>query len=684
MFDVLKRLVGYVEVTEVGSKIVCAGIHTDQLRAAIVRHYDTTIVGKWIFSEFSSARIVFEKFFAVEVVYILKDILATQGLPYYLRVSLDKLILELETKTWLVSRSTEHPPILDRGQLARFKIRPLPPQLGYFDVLDKQVPRYRLFGYALGMPPGTGKTYTMMAAAEMLHPILRIIVSPMNAIRDVWVRTYETELGLTPFVSADSTDIDLTNPVHVYHYEKLQHAVDMLIQFRRKHPTGRIAIILDESHNLNEWDSMRTQLFMKLVELATPNRTLDEAFVQRGSGTLMKAMGSEAIPLLASYDPFVNDEVRLRIRKIFGKDAIRGTDVLRHRMGIATYTIPKTDVRPEPAPPVVIKVAIDNASRYTMDTIRADIHEYMRQRLDYYRSTRNETYARWNAAMQLHVQGLRSPMQHKAFQEYRAQLDAILKGFDPVAHKQAARLCNSYELTVIIPSLPAHMREDFKKDRSVVKYVRLVVVGEALGNVLGKRRIEAATAIASKVDIAPLIESAEKKTLIFSSYVSTLSILNDRLKSDFKPIVMHGGTSKDLGKLLDTFRDDKLANPVLATYALMSTAVPMTTANAMIAINLPDRDYIYKQAISRIDRLGQDAPVRLYQCELDTGTAPNVTDHSKSIMEWSAKMVDAYLGVDGVDATMLDTLTCGFINNSSDAVVPLLKRIQKALGLDAF
>jgi hypothetical protein len=86
-------------------------------------------------------------------------------------------------------------------------------------------------------------------------------------------------------------------------------------------------------------------------------------------------------------------------------------------------------------------------------------------------------------------------------------------------------------------------------------------------------------------------------------------------------------------------------NPLLATYASLSTGVRLTIADTMILLNSPFRAYILEQAISRIYRLGQDSQTYVYQCILDTGEVPNISTRSADILAWSTEQVEAIMGI---------------------------------------
>ncbi|MFO5701743.1 hypothetical protein ACLBSN_31730, partial [Klebsiella pneumoniae] len=89
-------------------------------------------------------------------------------------------------------------------------------------------------------------------------------------------------------------------------------------------------------------------------------------------------------------------------------------------------------------------------------------------------------------------------------------------------------------------------------------------------------------------------------------------------KLGMHPAVVYGKTNDNLPQIISRFEKDPKLNPLVATYASLSTAVRMTMADTMVTINSPFRHYILEQAIARIYRKGQDSQTVVYQCTLDT------------------------------------------------------------------
>lgn len=73
-------------------------------------------------------------------------------------------------------------------------------------------------------------------------------------------------------------------------------------------------------------------------------------------------------------------------------------------------------------------------------------------------------------------------------------------------------------------------------------------------------------------------------------------------------------------------------------------------ADSVVFLNMSFRIHEYKQAIARLDRIGQPETVKAYQVFLDTGVVPNISTRSNDILAWSRDMVDAIMGTKSGDS----------------------------------
>lgn len=636
MFSGIRRLIGRVKVVERDGEIRVSGIPADVMSRDISKFWRTSRINNHMFSKVGRDGFSFPSFFAPDIVYMLGELTQYRSRQTSVRM-LARIKQELLTNTWLANtEQDESVERLDLNRLQHMAWTPLDFQLEYLKSYSRLTNQYSLKGYLLAGAPGSGKTYLGLALGECLNADRIVVISPKNATERVW------EANITSvFKKPQSYWIYQQGKpyqgerIAVFHYEALGHALQMVEQLKAK----RLCVILDESHNLNELNSLRTRHFIDLC------RQLESENTVWASGTPIKAMGAEMIPMLHTIDPYFNDEVEKRFRAIYGRDGNRGLDILQHRMGLISFKIEKHELKLDKPIIRTLDVAIPEGKDYTLTAIRRDMREYIEQRVKYYQARRKEDQQFFDECQKLHKTTLRSQPQKEAYKQYRANLRRVIDVGDIRQVSDEIRACNQYELQVLIPSLPQDRRHAFKDVRSVIKYVQLKIQGEALGRVLGRKRIECHVKLVPHVDFKGVLESTEKKTVVFTSFVEVVETAVTHLQREgFVPLSVYGKTNRELNQTITQFDKKEDINPLIATYDSLSTAVPLVMADTMIMLNDPFRAYIQEQAISRIHRLGADTQTIVYRVVLDTGQEPNISTRSADILQWSRDQVEAIMG----------------------------------------
>lgn len=635
MNEYLSRLLGMIDVKEEGANVIISGLPSDDIVADIYRYWRTNKIASHMFSFQGKAKIVLPKFFALEFLYILDELRKVNTGRTSAR-TLTNLRKALVEHTWLARiDDTKTPAFLNRSKLSLFVRPPLKHQREFLDSYENITPRYDLYGYVVAMGVGTGKTLASLYLAETLEADHIVMLPPSRAVSNVWVPTLQTEYKnpVQPWVASEGKPLPAVAPRYsIFHYESFQYLVDCAKAFRDK----KVVVIIDESHNLNELSAERTQLMLKFLSLINVQAVL------WCSATPIKALGSEMIPMMRSFDPLFTADVEQRFRSIFGKNSSKANDIIANRMGIVSYKVEVVKSKPTYQD---IPIQIPNAAPFTLDQLKDDMLRFIKERMNYYKANFKHYEDLYERSLAIHVKGLRDQSAMDDFRTYQENIAIIRKGYDPATMVQIANYCNRYELEKIMPSLPQQMRAIFKDCRSVIKYMDLKVRGECLGRIVGRRRTEAVLATIPNARIPDLIRGAQKKTVIFTSYVEAVQLAEKICKdAGIGVLVVYGDTNKNLKAIVDQFMNDPKIQCLVATFQSLSTAVPLTAASTMIALNLPFREHDYQQAVGRIDRINQDTPTEVLNITLDTGKQENITGRTVDILRWSKEQVDQIMG----------------------------------------
>lgn len=649
MFSTVKRFVGAISVHEVHDQIVVEGLPAMTVQRDIRDIWSTSKVGQHMFTKYDRSSLTFNKFFAPDVVYTLEQVLEQRVHPVRNYRALQRVVDLIYQNTWMRSVKQNHPDVLDFSQLDQLTVDLLPKQKEFLETYNQKVSQYGLSGYLLGAVPGSGKTIGCLAISLCSRADVTIAIVPKNSVIDVWEATLKNRFKKAPtyWHSLSGEELKPGKKYYIFHYEQLDRAVAFAQLLFSHHMVTNPCVLLDESHNLNEMDSTRSKLFVELCRMLTPKH------IVWSSGTPLKALGKEVVPLLETIDTLFDADAKERFLAVFGKNAARANDILRNRMGLLTFQVEKKDVVDNQTQTFERKIQIANSRDYTLDVIREEMKSFILQRMAYYEEHMELFIEVYRDALQVFEATLHAEEQRKQYRTYRAYVDAIRAGYDPATMKDMVVFCNKYEKGMIAPTLPRDLKHQFLDARSVVKYYELKVQGEALGRILGKKRAQCHVDMVPHMGLPEMIDASLSKTIIFTSYVAVVKAMETYLQGEgYKPLVVYGETNKDLPAIMERFKRQEDANPLLATYDSLSTAVPVVEASTAILTNAPFRDYEYEQATARIDRLDQKFPCTIWNVYLDTGNLPNISTRSKDIMQWSREQVEQIMGKKSMDPSI--------------------------------
>lgn len=827
LFSTFKSLgnsvIGNIEVSESNKYITLHGFNGHRLIDAINKAWGTSKISNNIFHSATYIAVKFHKFFLMDIIYTLEKLIDEPKVPVSrrsLRIAVSKL-KEL-TELRAVFQPGVDNSLIDRNAVNLFKVSPLPWQSEYLDIYSDRLLKYKLKGHLLDAKPGTGKTIASLILMESLKSDTIIVVSPKNAVIDVWKETLDNKYKNTPkyFHSLSGLPPTLGQHVYVIHYEYIPKFLeylskvnvgdlgkvglvtdecvspdtevvtpvgfkkivdittdDLILQY---HPDGtnswvnpsrvikkptlevhhyqhddweqvvtpnhrmiffddttkkikeclsrncdlsstgyktivrkdEVDVLVDNTtttktiehldkpvdfycvtvptgmfyiryngkvsvtgncHNFNEINSQRTQ---SLIELT-------KKYVHYSlwmSGTPIKALGKEVIPLLHCIDPLFDESCEKSFAAVFGKNSERALDILANRIGILSHTVKKEDVVSDvKLYRYQANVTLKNGDDYTLPVIRLKMKAFIEERSKFYKENMKSFEEDYKYGIELYRNFIKNKTQEiKLLDDYLSKVHTIRKGWDPYTMKDISRYCNTFERTKIIPMLPNDIKKAFRKAKSVYKYVNLTIMGECLGSILGKARTQCNVDIASNLGTMRLIPlnygpdlglmtldeiltNAKKKTIMFTSFVEVVTTLKAKLMEDqYRPAVVFGETNKDLPKIVESFDKEDAVNPLVATFQSLSTAVPLIMANTIIMLNIPFRDKDYVQAVARAHRKGQTEDVYVIDVLLDTGDVPNISTRSKDIATEAAQMVAKIMGVDIDEETLMNLTGEGY------------------------
>lgn len=553
-------------------------------------------------------------------------------------------LFRLPRKRCRVKDDNQYAPSLKLEVVSVEKIESAPTQCISVDHPDRL--------YVAGDYVVTHNTFMDLALATCVIPRdlaeVVIIISPKPALKVVWEDTVRQLFHRPPKYWVSSTPgpapVDRKTRYFIFHNESLDRAEKLAKELSTRNI--KFFVIIDESHNFNEQSSNRTQ---RLENVLAGNRY--KPYCVWASGSPIKQSALEAIPFLRSCDPYFTPDVEKRYRAIFSSNAVRAQEVVAHRLGIITFKVSKEVVMKNARPTIIrraIKLPSTLAKPFLLDTIRDEIRAYIDVRMNYYMSKLKEYDALFDSIVAVHAKTVpQTADAQMKLKRYKEIIRELRRRRDDRKRAEPWMLgyTKQYESTILLPSLPNSLKRQFRECRTIVKSTKLKVIGEALGKVLIPRRAECSLILAKNCRLDEIIRDSLSKTLVFSSSVKVTLDTNDYLiKLGFSPEVVYQKTNAQLPQIIDRFAKNPLINPVCATFQSLSTAVPMIMASTLVMLNLPFRQYIYDQTVSRVYRLGQPYQVTIYEILLDTGSDSNVSSRAADILSFCREHLDVLMG----------------------------------------
>lgn len=610
----------YSSVTEQGNKYIITWFPVYQFAKDLGKEYKTSKLKNLFqasgFSIWGYRTIMVHKFFIPELIYLLRK--------FSYPSSLINTILE---NTWM-SKSKRVTKI-DISQISNFM-----PSVTLKDYQKKFIEEYsemkdlfQLRGLILSFDQGLGKTMTALATMLALKKEKVIIVAPKTILYTVWQKHINTYIkDKSCYVTGDK-DFNEDYDYYIYNYESM----DKLESLKSMFTNYNTGIILDESHNFLK----KSQRTVNALSLINDIKCKDTLLL---SGTPLKSAGSEIIPMLLMLDNLFDMEALDIFKRTFGMNTTLASDIMHARLSQIMYRKVKEEVLSLPKKTEeVIKVKISNGDKYTIEKVKEECIKYAKDRTEYHRSKIQEYIRDYNECINWIKQNTDIP-NTKEFTQYEKDIKFLMNvvfSTHDKRHIEIAVRVNDYEKNIIYPALPNELKKKFTNSKTAVKYLPLKVRGEVIGNFLTNLRKEMTSSMVKEVDFAGIINKSVKKTIIFSSFIDSVEVAYNHIKTlGFKPLLLHGSHG-DAKSAVEEFTKDIKVNPLISTTQMLVTGVTLTVANTIVFLNKPFRYTDYLQASDRIHRIGQDTDVFILTIILDTGSKGNLSTRMEDIMEWS-------------------------------------------------
>ena len=612
-------------------------------------------ITKFFFTKIEKNALVLDYFYIPDLFYSISKILELKKGRKSIKYELINILKILKTKTWYKDYFLEHPSRLDYDKLKELKYTLLPVQLNAVKAYDLKTQALDLKGLLLSAATGSGKSVLAIAIVNCLKPSAIIVICPKSLIDDVWVDAINVQFNNTKKIWKANLNIPITDKYdyYIFNYEALGKAV---VFFGRNH-FNKIAIVADESHNLNNVDALRTRQFLLLCKLTKSN---DIIF---STGTPISGEAKELRTVFRAIDPLFTPSAENKFNSIFTKSSDKVLEIVKNRLGMESAGITIEEVMKN-AKPIIkdIKIKIPNSKIYTLDYIKKEFNQYMVDKTKEYQRDMPKYEKIYGTGVAIYKGTINTSKEAYDLSIYIEYIREIRAGYNAKNMGFMSSYCNTFENKSIIPKLPNDLKKGFKEAASIVKYYKLYILGKWLGDGLGRRKIQLHKEMIQYSGIDKIVNDSIKKTICFTSYVEVLLAANKYfVDREFKPLLIYSDTSKEVGNILKTFKTSDENSILLASISMLNAGATLTVANTIIFLNLPPRSKEYQQAYARAFRLGQDTQVYVYNLILDTGGVPNISTRMADTVTWSKLQMQKITGTQTKLSRVIDEET--FMSN---------------------
>lgn len=496
---------------------------------------------------------------------------------------------------------------------------------------------YDLDGYILSFDQGLGKTFTAACISELIHPDQTIIVC-MNTLKENWAN--ELRLYFKKY-----NDIErFKREVYVYGVSKPKEyskdtryiivnneSINKIFPLVKN--TNSTMIIVDESQNFRNLDSLQTKNMLKLKQIT---KSKDNLMM---SGTPIKANPSEIVPAMMMIDKtFTLDLAKLYI-KAFTSNTDTLSDVVQTRFNRTIYRKTKDQVLDLPSKTVTnFKLEYKDEDPYLMINVKKRVADRFQEILESYKDEVDSVKDEFReTTLKYSSQDRTTTLDYIKFVDKGQDYESV--------HDSLYDLYDGFIKNNVYPNIKD--KDELKRYKYVVSvyvYITQKCFFLAMGEVIPKVKAKAFNELYdnNKDLIYKMINNNPKKTVIFSTIVEVVDhICDDLNKNDIKAVKITGSV-KNRMDIINQFREDDTVDVLVATSQTMGTGVTLVEANQMMVFCPPYRKADFDQACDRIYRIGQTHPVNIYNI-IGSTSSKDITTRMTDILDWSDQMVSSVL-----------------------------------------
>lgn len=576
-------------------------------------------------------------FFALEAMIMFENLYKTYGFKYY-----NDIAQQIYEGTWL-SKKRPLTTKVDINKLKNIKYTLKTYQIEFIKEYPKFKDTYGLEGYLLSFDQGLGKTLTSIALSECLNKDLTIITCP-NSLKGNWLHEIKSYFGKY------EDDEIFRNEVYAIGESKWQCNKDKLKYLIVNHeaiPSSHSYIrlksdkmfIVDESHFFRNMDGKRAN---EMIELKRKFEIKDNILM---SGTPIKALPNEMCPVMMMIDPMFTDDVALKYKQMFNVDGLNTSDMVKRRFDMIMHRRTKSQVLALPEKNYHnYEVTLQDGQKYNIGNVKKDIMTEFLKQMELEQPNYDTYETEYIRLIKLYC-----PDSHE-LSKYITYLKNLKNGKSSQYHELELEAFESFSKVWIYPYIksPAELKE-FKRAETLYLRLKESCMGRAIGKILPKYRTEMYIEMwkANRSKFIDMIESNEKKTVIFSSLLNVVKYISEDLFNDGIDNVMIIGETKNRTEEVQRFKEEDICDVLVASCQTLSTGFTLVEADQMFFFGTPWRDADFEQCCDRIYRIGQTTDVNIYTVLLSTG-ARNLSTRMDDILNWSNDMFTGFIDTNNI------------------------------------